>query len=37
MVGSDDVLACFVAGNAFTIELVILAIHFHGITDTFPK
>jgi hypothetical protein len=22
MIGSDDVLACFVAGNAFTIEYV---------------
>ena len=24
MIGSDDVLACFIAGNAFTLESVIL-------------
>lgn len=24
MIGSDDVLACFVAGNVFTIECVLI-------------
>ena len=26
MVGSDDVLACFIAGNVFTVESVHLSI-----------